>query len=85
MHHKIKVHLVVIYVYIFYKSNTEHIKIHLILLSDLGLGLQSGPFPLGLRIKNLYAPLLYPIRATCPANFTILDLITRILFGEWRT
>ena len=31
--------------------------------------------------KTLYTPLL-PIHATHPANFILLDLITRIIFGE---
>jgi hypothetical protein len=30
----------------------------------------------------LQAPLLSSIRATCPAYFILLDLITRIMFGE---
>jgi len=54
----------------------------LLLSSHLCLGLPSGLFHSGFPNKNLYAPLLSPIRATCPAYFIILGLITQIIFGE---
>jgi len=42
------------------------LKAILILSSHLCLGLMSGLLPLGLPTKILYAPLLFPIAATCP-------------------
>ena len=32
--------------------------------------------------KTLYEPLLSPVHATCPAYVILLDLITRMMFGE---
>jgi hypothetical protein len=54
----------------------------LILSSHLHLGLPSGLFPSGYPTKTLYTPLPSPIRATYPANFIILDFITRTIVGE---
>ena len=45
---------------------------------QLWLGLLSGVFPVRFPIKTLYTCLFSPIRATCPAHHTLLDLITRL-------
>jgi hypothetical protein len=54
----------------------------LILSFHLLLGLPSGLCPTGFSTKTLYTPLLSSIRSKCIAYLVLLDLITRIIFGE---
>ena len=54
----------------------------LMLSTHLNLGLSSGLFPFGFPTKTLYTPLSSPIRATWPANLSLLELITRTILGE---
>jgi len=54
----------------------------LILSYHLRLGLPSGLFPSGFFTKTPHARFLSPIRATCPAHVVLLNLTTRIVFGD---
>ena len=54
----------------------------LILTSHLCLGLPSGLSPSDFPAKTLYATLLAPICATCPAHLILFNLITQMIFGE---
>ena len=61
--------------------NPTSLKIHF----NINLGLPSSLFHSDLASKTLYAPLMSPIRAICPAHLILADLITRVIFGvEYR-
>jgi len=54
----------------------------LILSSHPCLCLPSGLFPLGFQTKMLYAFLISPMHAVCPAHLIILDLITQLMYDK---
>lgn len=53
---------------------------HVSLLSYLRLGLPTDPLPLFLITDNLNIFLISPMLATWPANLTILDFLTKMIF-----
>ena len=54
----------------------------LTLSSHLSQGLPSGLFSSGFPTITLHAPVLFPTVPTCPLYLILLDLVTRIIFGE---
>ena len=62
---------------------TSHfLKIHLNIILTSQSGSTKRSFPSGFPTKIPYTPLLSPIRATCPAHFILLDVISRTTLGE---
>ena len=53
-----------------------------LVLSYQCLGPPSGLFPSCFPTKTLYVPLLSPLHATCPVHVMLIELITRIKYGE---
>ena len=50
------------------------------MLSFYRLSLPGGLLPSCFAIGILYAPLLFPIRATCSVHLSLLDLIARVIY-----
>jgi hypothetical protein len=67
----------------FHTSPSHISKIHFqILTSHLHLELPRNLFHSGFPTQTLYEPLLSPTRATSTTHLVLLDLITRVIFGE---
>jgi len=61
--------------------NLTSLRTILILFFHLFLGFPSGLFPTGFPTEILYAFLIYPMPATCPTHYILLNFIT-LMFGE---
>lgn len=55
----------------------------LLLYFPVRLGLPNGGFPSSFRTRNLYLLLHFPLLITCLIFLSILDLISRIKFGQY--
>ena len=60
----------------------QFLTIHFNIILHLRVGLPSALIPSGFPTTSLCAHFLSPIHATRSAHLTLLDLITRIIFGE---
>jgi len=61
---------------------SHFLKIHLNIFHQFMPGSSKWSFSSGFPTRTLYAPLLFPVRATCPAHLILLDLIIRIKFDD---
>jgi len=61
---------------------THFLKTHFNIILPFTPGSFKWLLPLGFPTKTLYAPLFSELHATCSAHLILLDLITRIIFGE---
>ena len=61
---------------------SHFLNIHFDVIRQPRLDLPSGFFPSRFPTKTLCAPLLAPIRAACTTSLILLNLITRLIFGE---
>jgi hypothetical protein len=65
-----------------YASSSYFLQINYNTVLHLRLIIPSDLFPSRLFTRTLYAPFLSLKLATWPANFILLDFITRTIFGE---
>ena len=61
---------------------THFLKIHFNIILPSKPGSFKWSHSLGLPTKILFAPFLTPVHATFAAHLSLLDLITRMIFGE---
>ena len=65
-----------------YMPPIPRLKIHLNIILPTMPGSSTWSLSLRFPHQTLYASLLFPIRAACPAHPILLDLVTWIIFGE---
>ena len=67
-----------------FKLSSNSIPLHFLLILSFHLrpDIPSGLFLSDFPTKIRYAPVLCPIRVTCPTHLILLHFITRIIYGE---